>query len=149
MQLSLWEHWWLLWATSRHWRQRTHVLSLIFYTGANATQKVPTLISNTGGDEAAGSLPMSIAPKYSKKCNLFSWEDELSLDGTPLVEVMGIKPTNDIIMTSTHLETMRHHQKASTHHVSSDPQVQQYSSWCWLHRGACYWTSRNTWMYRS
>lgn len=65
-------------------------------------------MTNTRGEEAAGSPVMSKAPAYSKKGTLFSVEDETSHDVTLLGEGVGMKSMNMVLITGTCSGTMKH-----------------------------------------
>lgn len=85
---------------------------LNLHMSVNAAKKVPPLMTSTRDDEAAGLPVTSIALAYSKKGILSPLEDELSLDGTPLVEGIVTKPTNEVLNTSTHTGMIKHDTKS-------------------------------------
>ena len=86
--------------------------SIELYTSNECAHKVPSSMVKAQGDEAAGLPVTSIALAYSKKGILSPLEDELSLDGTPLVEGIVTKPTNEVLNTSTHTGMIKHDTKS-------------------------------------
>ena len=81
-----------------------HALSLIYTTA----QKGPPVKANARGNEATGSSATSIVLAYSTKGNLSFPEDELSLDRTPLDEVIEMEPTNKVLIASTCPGNIKH-----------------------------------------
>ena len=70
--------------------------------GINLAEQVLPSTANAGGDEAAGSPATSVASAPCKTGTLSCPEDELSTDRTPLGEVAGAKPANEIAQRHWH-----------------------------------------------